>query len=54
MRNRSKFKKAYMKILAMPINVVAALLSLLLLPLVRGYKKARELDVKLESKEKGN
>lgn len=54
MKKRSKFKKVYMKVLMLPINLVAALVSVLCIPILRGIRKANQLDVKLESLEKGN
>jgi uncharacterized membrane protein YozB (DUF420 family) len=53
-KKRSTFKKVYMKILMLPINLVAAILSIVLIAVLRGYNKAKQLDVKLESLEKGN
>ena len=39
-KKRSTFKKAYMKVFALPVNLLAAILSLLFIPVVRGYRKA--------------
>jgi len=53
-KNRSKLKKAIVGLLTLPINLLSAIFSIIVVIGIRGIVKGRKLHIKIESLEKGN
>lgn len=54
MKRRSKLLKLGMKLLMLPVNILATATSLLVIIIIRSIKSGKELNLKIESLEKGN
>ena len=50
----NKIRKAIIGLLTLPINLLSAVFSILVVIGIRGIMKGRKLHIKIESLEKGN